>query len=171
MARLYRPHIPLEVRCRVAMADILKAGGNPFPHSRRDRESLAGFLARLLEVLAGLRKCTVQDLRLDHDPPLGARPQHRRGDETLYTPDANDPEHLAYRPHGAEFDGSHDVKTRIRGDHGQFSDIALIKRERRRERKLEDVKSGKKKRSVWHSGKTRWPKRPMRSKNSTKGTR
>jgi hypothetical protein len=41
---------------------------------------------------------------------------------------------LNYLPHRTEFEESHDVKTRIRGPHGQFSDVALIKRQRRRER-------------------------------------
>jgi hypothetical protein len=57
-----------------------------------------------------------------------------RGEIWVYEPDANDPEYLVYRPHGAQHAGSHDVKTRIRGEHGQFSDIAMIKRQRRRER-------------------------------------
>jgi hypothetical protein len=86
--------------------------------------------------LADAFGCEVSELRLDHDPPLALRPQERRGlgRKTYYTPDANDPEHLFYRPHGAQHAASHDVKTRIRGEHGQFSDIAMIKRQRRRER-------------------------------------
>src|SRR6185369_1150215 len=51
-----------------------------------------------------------------------------------YVPDANDPANLKYRPHGAQFDGTRDAQNRTRGEHGQFSDIALIKRERRRTR-------------------------------------
>ena len=85
---------------------------------------------------------------------------------TYYIPDANDPEHLFYRPHGAQFAGSHDVKTRIRGDHGQFSDLALIKRERRRQKKATPAKrdftfrtNKSKLKRKWPKRKTNWPKR------------
>lgn len=168
MARLYRPHIPIAIKVQVAEHQAAAkpnegwrfyqaAGWNPDRHHGKR-------LAVLLQVLADQFGCAVGDLRLDHDPPLGARPKHRRGlsPKWFYTPDANDPDHLFYRPHGAQFDGSHDVKTRIRGDHGQFSDITLIKRERRRERKAADAKDLKKKRPKWRSArkaKYRWPKR------------
>ena len=152
MARLYRPHIPLAIRVAVAERQsatkpneiwkfYLATGWHPTMHYARR-------LKQLMQALAMQFGCTVADLRLDHDPPLGARPQERRGlgRKTYYLPDANDPEHLRYRPHGAQFDGSHDTKTRIRGDHGQFSDLALIKRERRRERKK---KSAVRKKFKW----------------------
>lgn len=114
--------------------------------------------------------CDRSELRLDHDPPLALRPQHRKGlgRKTYYVPDANDPEHLKYRPHGPQHDGSHDVKTRVRGDHGQFSDLALIRREKRRLGKAERkpkpkwAKRGKKSTTAkarFARGKTRWPKR------------
>jgi hypothetical protein len=134
MARLYRPSIPLEVKCRV----LLRQLGELWPDAvieewKRKHTSL---LVILQGRLAKLRTCEIKDLRLDHDPPLALRPQtwNRQGKFDRYVPDANDPEYLLYRPHGAQFEGSHDVKTRIRGEHGQFSDIALIKRQRRRER-------------------------------------
>ena len=134
--KLYRPHIPLSVRVKVAERQFLLLCPNMAgllagkPHSSGNR------LKALLPLLATAFGCEVSELRLDHDPPLALRPQERRGlgRKTYYTPDANDPEHLFYRPHGAQHAGSHDVKTRIRGEHGQFSDIALIKRQRRRER-------------------------------------
>lgn len=135
MARLYRPSIPVEVKLRV----ILRQLGELWPLSVIDtakkNRAMGRQLAGLLESFAQTIKCKVEDLRLDHDPPLGARQQFKndRG-EVRYVPDANDPEHLHYRPHGTQFENSHDVKTRIRGDHGQFSDLALIKRERRRNR-------------------------------------
>lgn len=137
MPRLYRPHIPLEVRCLVATRQLEH---NDFllrlvEASYEGR--LRNFLDHLLGRLATKFGCKVKDLRLDHDPPLAARPfMHKRKTGTVvYKPDANDPDHLFYRPHGTQFDGSHDVKTRIRGDHGQYSDVALIKRERRRRQK------------------------------------
>lgn len=144
MAKLYRPHIPIEVKCRV----VLRQLGEMFPDEvlnerRRHHRGFGPFLKQKRQELADLLGCEVSDLRLDHDPPLGARVKHdyHKGDDmigmtyfSVYEPDANDPEYLRYRPHGAQFAGSHDVKTRIRGDHGQFSDITLIKRQRRRER-------------------------------------
>lgn len=192
MPKLYRPSIPLEVRCRVAlrqlgyvkqMEDVIK-----MHRPRKDAGYMVGvvgfepgghglLLKRLLQELADQLECPVEALRLDHDPALGTRMKRTVGHppRTIYSPDANDPDHLKYRPHGAEYAGSHDVKTRIRGDHGQYSDIALIKRERRRERKAGLDKNLKKKRPKWRSppkgksgkaAKYVWPKRPFRSKKS-----
>jgi hypothetical protein len=135
MTRLYRPHIPLEVRCRVALRQL----GELWPDEalKANEGALGDFLARLLSKLAELLGCKVSDLRLDHNPPLAARPRFRRGlgRKTYYQPPANDPDHLAYRPHGPEFAGSHLIKTNIRGDHGQHPDRVLIKRERQRREK------------------------------------
>lgn len=118
------------------------------------------FLLRLLAKQIG---CDLSDLRLDHDPPLAARPKERRGlgKKTYYVPDANDPDHLFYRPHGPEFEGSHLIKTNVRGDHGQHPDRVLIKKQRRIERGPKP-KRGPKIRSRGfekRSGKTPWPKR------------
>lgn len=134
---LYRPHVPLEVRCAVGERQV--ARGRPtMPFA--DAPAAPPFGPRLKALLAKLAEqfgCEVSDLRLDHDPPLASRPRRRRGlgKKTYYEPDANDPDHLLYRPHGAQFEGSHDVKTRIRGDHGQYSDVVLIKRARKRQAK------------------------------------
>ena len=134
MTRLYRPSIPLAVKCRVVMRQL----GEMFIEDvlAAHPGKLKLLLSAKMTAFAIITGCEVSDLRLDHDPPLAARPRERRGlgRVTYYMPDANDPDHLFYRPHGAQFEGSHDVKTRIRGDHGQFSDIQLIKRQRRRER-------------------------------------
>jgi len=176
MARLFRPPIPLEVKCRV----LLRQLGEMFPNAvitARPR-GLGRLHALLMRQLADALMCLPEDLRLDHDPALALRERTGEGKSTVYTPAANDPEYLAYRPHGAEHDGSHDVKTRIRGDHGQFSDITLIKRERRRQKKAAAAKDLKKNPSKWRSvgfakskkkmkaGETRWPKRsfPKRRK-------
>lgn len=134
MARLYRPHIPLSVKVEVARRQLIERGDRARVRYPTPAKHLPLYkqLAHMLGTLAESMLCEVKDLRLDHDPPLGAREKTGEGRGTVYTPDANDPEHLFYRPHGAQFAGSHDVKTRIRGDHGQFSDVALIKRERRR---------------------------------------
>jgi hypothetical protein len=150
MARLYRPTIPVEIKCRVALRQLGEAEPDNVIKANRPRRdagymvgvvglpgrSLGRLLERLLDELAESLHCKVEDLRLDHDPPLAARPQERRGlgKKTYYVPDANDPEHLFYRPHGAEFDGSHLIKTNVRGEHGQHPDRVLIKKFKRLER-------------------------------------
>lgn len=165
MARLYRPHVPLAVRIQVAERQAkakpsvrwgfyLTVEWGPQQQARR--------LAMLLRVLTEQFGCEVTDLRLDHDPPLAARPRHRRGlgPKTYYTPDANDPDHLAYRPHGPQFARSHLVKTNVRGDHGQFPDRVLIKRERRRREKTKRKPSRKIQSRGFQKGPKRaWPKR------------
>lgn len=133
MPRLIRPYIPLLVRCQVA----LRQSGemwiiNVIVEWKGVRGRGLGELLKIkLAYIALMLGCEVKDLRLDHNPALGAREKvFRKGVHVGYRPDANDPDHLMYREKHA-----HDVKTRLRGDHGQFSDIALIKRERRRTRK------------------------------------
>ena len=171
MARLYRPPIPLEVKCRVVLAQL----GEMFPDDVIEayRRRLRVLLTTKLAALATLFECEMSELRLDHDPALALRVQRAFGKKVRYVPDANDPEYLFYRPHGAQFTGSHDVKTRIRGDHGQFSDVALIKRERRRQRReLKPAKKASKlaptsvSRPKARLPKPKWPKRtfPKRSK-------
>lgn len=163
MGRLYRPHIPLDVRCRVAMRQLGEMWPDEFMKGAAmmkwsKQKTLDHLLDRLRAVLCA------DALHLDHDPPLASRPKYRRGlgKITYFVPDANDPEHLFYREVAA-----HGIKTRVRGEHGQYSDLALIKRARRREKKV------KKKRHVWRSTglgkkktrpKTRWPKRSFTKK-------
>lgn len=138
--KLYRPHIPLGVRCMVAERQLEAAVGalptNEFGVIFRDdpKSKLKPRLGTVLFHLARIFECDVSDIRLDHDPPLGARRRRGEGKNTVYTPAANDPDHLRYRPHGPQFDGSHLIKTNVRGDHGQYPDRVLIKRERRRQK-------------------------------------
>lgn len=189
MARLYRPHIPLPVKVAVAERQMERATGclptNEFGVILRDapKATLRQRLDATLKHLAFIFRCEVKDLRLDHDPPLGARKKTGEGKATVYDPPANSPSHLAYRPHGAQFEGSHDVKTRIRGEHGQFSDIALIKRQRRREKppterqarmaklrkeqkELRRKIARQRKRKAGKAPKHKWQSRPFRSKKS-----
>lgn len=138
--RLPRPPIPLPVKLTVALRDL----GELTPEQiavlvKHHRGRWRGRLRQVLQSLARKLGCEVTDLRLDHDPPLGARQKIWEdgiigGKIIGYVPDANNPDHLGYRPHATTFDGSHDVKTRIRGEHGQHSDIVRIKRQRRLER-------------------------------------
>jgi len=161
--RLYRPHIPFSVRVVVAIRDCYRAGINP--PARGEQEALGHFLKRLLAALSAAIGCEVADLRLDHDPALGARPKERRGlsPKTFYTPDANDPDHLFYRPHGPEHAGSHLIKTNVRGDHGQHPDRVLIKKNRRRENGPKPKRGPPMKSAGFRATKTKpkWPKRPF----------
>lgn len=134
MSRIFRPYIPLRIRCEVATRQL--GWNEPYTLVKVHHCGYGALLEMMLHPLAVQLGCNVSELRLDHEPALALRPlMHKRKTGTVvYKPDANDPEFLFYRPHGAQHAGSHDIKTRIRGDHGQFSDIALIKRQRRRER-------------------------------------
>jgi hypothetical protein len=93
----------------------------------------AARLLRLRQALASTMGPMVGevDLHLDHDPPLAARMKRtvwKDGKQiTVYSPGANSPDHLFYRERHA-----HLIKTNIRGEHGQFPDRVLIKRERKR---------------------------------------
>lgn len=168
MGRLFRPAIPVEIRCRV----LLRQLGEMFPDAviAEHRRGLGSLAEALQGRLADLLGCAISDLRIDHDPALALRERSGEGRATVYRPDANDPEFLAYRPHGAEFEGSHDVKTRIRGPHGQFCDLTLIKRERRRQRKAAAANEPKlrfaKTKQKIKFGKTRWPSRPFQKLRS-----
>ena len=162
MSRLPRPDPPIEVRCRVVLRQI----GEMFPDQviAAHPRALGKLLDSLLARLAPLLGCEVSDLRLDHTWALENRPKRfKAGVHVDYYPSANDPEWLGYRPHGTQFAGSHDVKTRIRGDNGQLSDNALAKKERRRQRKLDPKrrKTKIKSRGFQKGPKREWPKRPF----------
>lgn len=172
MARLYRPSIPVEVKCRV----VLRQLGEMFIDEviNRDRprpgdaymkgikayvprRGLTVLLAEKLSTLAELLNCKVEDLRLDHHPALAARPRTGEGKNTVYDPKANNPEFLIYREKHA-----HHIKTNVRGDGAQHPDRVLIKRERRRQKREQhplDIVAGRKWRSRPLKSASRWPKR------------
>lgn len=137
MSRLPRPPIPLAVQLNAALRQ-LSPGINPeavaiHVAAMKRARRLGVRLAQVKESIARGFGCEVSDLRLDHTLALENRTKVFVSNVHVdYDPPANDPGWLGYRPHGAEFDGSHDVKTRIRGDRGQLSDNALAKKERRR---------------------------------------
>ena len=141
MTRLHRPHIPLEVRCRVAMRQL---GGFEDQLKPPYRSLLKVLLVHLCE------KYNCKTLQLDHDPALVLRQQSFRtvdGKLTLcFTPNANDPTYLIYRAPTDHGQKTHGLR---RPDSPEFSDRVLAKRQRRR---------AKPKR------KTNWPKRPFRRK-------
>ena len=145
MPRLLRPHIPLEVRCRVVLRQLGEMFVDQAIENRRPRRDagymvgvvglpgggFGAYLDELLDRLAELLDCDVKSLALDHDPALGARRKvFRKGVHVGYVPDANDPEHLIYREKHA-----HHIKTNVRGDGAQYPDRVLIKRNRRLERR------------------------------------
>jgi len=122
--KLFRPYIPMRVRCVVIarqlqhsgrLRDVLEAA-NLYPTTPRSQ------LAHMLDCQFGF-----EDVHLDHDPPLCLR-EIIDAEKGIYKPDANDPRYLVYRT--AE---EHRIKTFIRGEGAQFSDAA----KRRRKLKLE----------------------------------
>lgn len=178
MPRLIRPAIPVEVKFRV----VLRQLGEMWPDDiirlhREARSSMGRAVAERLTRLAELLNCEVKDLRLDHDPALGAREKvFRKKVHVDYIPSANDPEHLRYRPHGPQFAGSHLIKTNVRGEHGQHPDRVLIKKQRRLEKGAQPVKRrvafpGKNKASR-PKPKRQWPKgRKIQSRNDLRRRR
>jgi hypothetical protein len=141
--------------------------GEFWPLARRPaieahKGSYGAFLREMMADLANLLGCEVSDLRLDHAPALALRKKKKKGGVIVgYVPDACDPAYLFYRPHGTQFEGSHDVKTRIRGDRGQRSDISQIKRARRAEKKANGILKPKRKiksRGFDKSKRPCWPK-------------
>jgi hypothetical protein len=120
--RTPRPHIPLEVRCRVVLRQLGYPSIDEVISIFRYLHSLRDLLNERLGDLAKQLGVTRVDLHLDHDPPLAAR--ERIGDG--FKPDANDPEYLFYRTKE-----SHRIKTLQRGDGAQYPDRVLIKRMKR----------------------------------------
>lgn len=162
MARLYRPYIPLSVRVQVAERQFawhFPNGWEPYTLFASDW-TLKRRLEFLLFHVARALECEVKELRLDHDPALCNRPRKRRGlgGKTYYFPDANDPKHLIYRSSHA-----HDIKTRVRGDGAQHSDLALLRIAKRRERKRAGGKlsTNRLAKPAKRRDKKPWPNRPM----------
>lgn len=167
MLRLYRPSIPVAVKCRVAMRQL----GELWPDEalKANEGGLQAFLDRLLHKLREI--LNEKKLHLDHDPALGAREivPCRRGDDMhtawlnnfnvpiRYQPDANDPEYLVYRGKHA-----HHIKTNVRGDGAQHPDRVLIKKERRRREGKRAKPKRKWRTRPFPKSKRKIPSRPFR---------
>lgn len=162
-----RPYIPLEIRCR---AILRQQGWKPDAIEKRifSEDHLAGgigYKAMLANLLAGLAltlNCDVDDFQLDHNPALILRPYNPRIKNVAarYTPNANDPDHLEYRPQAADAPRSHHIKTNVRGDGALRSDTS----ERVYRRKVERNKlkrAGKIKVAKIPQAKKPWPSRPF----------
>lgn len=98
-----RPYIPMAVRVQVAerqfCAKEAACGRRWSPGDRAEERSNKLQLALLLTALGGGAK-----MELDHDPALILREfkaDRRRPMAAWYTPNANDPNFLLYRPEGA----------------------------------------------------------------------
>jgi hypothetical protein len=150
----------LSVRCQVAERQLLQGFERLHLKVFTSTKSDGARLKVLLDALAAELGCEVSELRLDHDPPLAARPKimMTRG-RMKYAPDANDPVYLEYRPHGPQHAGSHLIKTNVRGDHGQHPDRVLIKKARRLERGPKPKRPTSFSRAKLRSPKQKWPKR------------
>ncbi len=161
--KLLRPHIPLEVRCRVAARQL---GLRPDLEGDKRMGRLGLLLDAYLQMLATELGCEVSQLHLDHDPALGAREKvfSGLGRHVNYKPEANDPEFLVYRERHA-----HHIKTNVRGDGAQHPDRVLIKKQRRREKLVDRLPIGKelkrynKSPTLVTKVKKAWPKRKLRS--------
>lgn len=114
MAKLYRPRIPFDVRCIVAARQCAQRS---IDISEVVNEPAARRLRHLLILLFANRK---RDLH--HRPALENRVKRKavivvRGVPRtimLYTPDANDPDHLIYLESSAE-NNEHYIETHVRG--------------------------------------------------------
>jgi hypothetical protein len=121
MSRLSRPHIPLHVREMVLDRQMREVGFKPSWASRQGR-SVATRLRLKLEEFFGCAP-----VELHHQPALVNRQYLGAG---LYSPLANDPNYLVYLTAD-----DHDIETRVRGQHGQYSDLAMARKRKRKERK------------------------------------
>lgn len=137
--------------------------------NRARRGGLSAYLADLLARFANQLGVTVKQLHLDHDPALENRRQLFRNPGSTtphgYVPDANDPNFLLYRIGG--FRGSdHDIKTRVRGERGQFADNVIAKRARRRAKKIDTSDIPEVKEAWFKRAKIKWPKgRKLQGRN------
>lgn len=114
----YRPKVPEHIQQLVALKQCEAIGVvvDSYPGTTRKRAALL--------VLFG-----DQAVQLDHDPALILRPYDKR--TRKYLPDANNPEYLRWRATAPEAEGSHFIKTYVRGAHGARSDIGERNHRRR----------------------------------------
>lgn len=157
MARLWRPAIPLSVKCEVAARQVMRGSSPTVSFLTIPEKPLYIRLQILLTKLAMQTGCKVDELELHHRPALVNRQWNaRKGD---YDPPANSAEHLIYLTAA-----DHDVETRVRGIGAQRSDLSqcrYLKRvERNREPKPKKPMAGKR---VTH--KLKWPKRKFASRS------
>jgi len=140
VSRLPRPYIPLAVRVQVAERQV--------GFSQVDGADKRSRLAGILLILFGGKKA-----ELHHRPALVNRRRKRNGD---YDPPANDPNFLVYLA-----DDDHDIETRVRGQHGQHSDLGMV---RKNKRIAANRNPTRRKAKIAQREEYRWPSRPFRKK-------
>jgi hypothetical protein len=144
--RLHRPYVDINTRLVVAERLLLGLGIPPTLVDAETKKPLSKgqrLKDSLQQIFSGRK------YHLHHDPALCNRPWNEKAGD--YEPPANDPDHLFYVP-----DDVHDIITRVSGQHGQLSDLAIRRKRKRQERKQTRTKR-------------RWPSRPLR--NSPQGKR
>ena len=114
--KLVRPYIPIDVRLKVAERQL----GHSWSINGQGRKERLRLMLKLL--------FANEPFQLDHDPALTNRPYNKK--TRRYTPDANDPDYLVYRS-----TAGHEIKTRVRGDGAQHSDLGLRRKMKRIERR------------------------------------
>jgi len=120
--RLPRPNVPFGNRVQVAERQYFEKYGHAADWGSTGKPpSLKYKLTMLLRVLFDLRPA-----QLHHRPALLNRLQING----KYHPDANDPNFLVYL-----LASDHDIETRVRGPHGDYSDLAKARKRKRIERK------------------------------------
>lgn len=155
MPRLPRPHIPIPIRLTVALRQVGQQC-EPSPQSGRSNSE---YLKLLLWILFGEQKC-----ELHHRPALVNRRRYIRNGKIFYDPPANSADHLVYL-----LETDHDIETRVRGLNGQYSDLAIVRKRKRKERKANRP------RRKWPSRRlqsaSRWPAKGSRgfSNRATRG--
>lgn len=178
MPRIDRTHCPLDIQLAVALRQL---GHEPniiadlVAIAQRGR-CVGKALNDALDKLAARFGCARADLRRDHNPPLAARRKWRSketGKVIRYDPPEHSPEHMEWRPQPPEHERSHHVKTYVRGDRGQYSDIVLIKRRRRREQPQKPKRTILRSAKPWPKGRkihgrSQWPKKKLGCMNWTK---
>jgi len=149
--RLPRPYIPYDVRVQVAARQIIEAGLTWATDATLDALPESKKLHALLLIL--FCDDEMGHLHLDHDPALVNRKKiYRNGAHVDYDPPANDPRYLVYRTRQ-----DHDIKTRVRGDGAQRSDLA---QRRYLKRVARNRSPDKPKKKIPQRKNFEWPKRP-----------
>jgi len=129
--KLLRPWIPISVRIKVVQRQLLRFDVAAPDREKGERQDV--YLDRLLGLLSTLMDALFEPLQLDHDPALVNRKKiFRNGKHVGYSPAANNPDYLIYRTKA-----KHDIKTRVRGDGAQYSDLALARKNKRIEKRRE----------------------------------
>jgi len=129
--KLLRPYTPMPVRIKVVQRQLLRFDVAAPDREKGERQDV--YLDRLLGLLSTLMDALFEPLQLDHDPALTNRKKiFRNGKHVGYSPAANNPDYLIYRTKA-----EHDIKTRVRGDGAQYSDLALARKNKRIEKRRE----------------------------------